>query len=235
MLFVSSGEAAEDREILGFDLSGKIENGMEPTLVIGGKHATVACDLPRVERLLAIDEKHRRLYSGLSALDISGDVRKQVKLIGWFGLGPHADAAKEQDHHSGPLPSLLGYSVGFCDRFGGACSAMAVDPQSGTVYASDTGRYRVLAYEPEFRFRTAELVLENGAPVTDISGTGGLSPLALAISGGKLPAGVTLDERSGILSGTPRDAPGTYEVELTVTTPIETARGKLTMKLEAGD
>jgi hypothetical protein len=220
---------------VGYDLSGEVANGMEPVLRIGGRHATVACELPRVERLLALDETHRRLWNGLWALDLSDDVRKRVKVVGWFGAGPREDTAKEQDTHSGHLPSLLGYSVGFCDRFGGAASALAVHPQSGTLYASDTARYRVLAFEPKFRFRSTALALRNGIELTELAGWGGLSPLRFSLAGGKLPAGVSLDERTGIVGGTPKDQPGTYEFEVEVATAIETTRAKLRIELARGE
>jgi sugar lactone lactonase YvrE len=232
MLFVTSGENLDEREILGFDLSGEIENGMEPALRIGGEHATVQSDLPRVERLLGIDEEHRRLWCGLIALDISGDVRKRVPMIGWFGRGPHADWSKEQDHHSGQVPSLLGYSVGFCDRFGGAASALAVNPRTGTVYAADTSRYRVLCHQPQFAFRVDPLEMRVGTATIHITGSGGLAPLRFSLAGGQLPQGIELDAETGILRGTPRDKAGTYEVEVTVSTATGESRGKLTVELE---
>jgi hypothetical protein len=232
MLFVTCGDQLEDREILGFDLSGETSNGMEPALRIGGKHATVESDLPRVERLLGLDEKNRRLWSGLLALDLSGDVRKRVPLVGWFGLGPHDDANKEQDNHSGKTPSLLGYSVGFCDRFGGAVSAMAVNPRTGTVYTADSSRYRVLSFQPKFRFRSGTLALAAGRPTIDITGSGGLAPLRFSLVGGKLPAGVELDGETGILRGTPRDRAGKYEVEIAVKSATETVRGKVAIELK---
>jgi hypothetical protein len=231
MLFVTSGDELADREILGFDLSSEATNGMAPTLRIGGRHATVESDLPRVERLLGIDEKNRRLWSGLLALDLSGDVNKRVPLVGWFGLGPHDDAHKEQDTHSGKTPSLLGYSVGFCDRFGGALSAMAVNPQTGTVYVADNARYRVLSFQPEFHFRGETISLSAGKPAIDVIGSGGLSPLSFSISGGGLPAGLDLDRETGILSGAARDRPGRYEAEVEVRSAAGTSRGRVAIEL----
>ena len=187
---------------------------------------------PRVERLLGLDEEHRRLWCGLFALDISGDVRKRVPLVGWFGLGPHGDASKEQDNHSGKLPSLLGYSVGFCDRFGGAASAMAVNSRTGSVYAADTSRYRVLCFQPSFSFRREPIEFRNGTEAIDITGTGGLAPLRFSLTGGRLPLGLDLDGQTGIIRGTPRDKPGAYETEITVATATGTTRGKLAIDLK---
>ncbi len=231
MLFVTSGDDLADREVLGFDLSSEVSNGMEPALRIGGLHATVESNLPRVERLLGLDEKNRRLWCGLLALDLAGDVHKRVPLVGWFGLGPHAEAHKEQDNHSGKTPSLLGYSVGFCDRFGGAVSAMAVNPRTGTVYVADSARYRVLSFQPKFRFRSGTISLKASRPAIDITGSGGMAPLRFSLVGGKLPAGVELDVETGILRGTPRDELKKYEVEIVVKSATETSRGKVVIEL----
>jgi hypothetical protein len=206
---------------------------MEPAMRIGGQHATVDCDLPRVERLLALDEKNRRLWSGLFALDISGDVRKRVSLIGWFGLGAHPEAAKENDYHTGRLPSLLGYSVGFCHRFGGAVNALAVNPRTGTVYTADSARYRVLCYQTEFRFRKSPVKLRNDEPEVEISGTGGLAPLRFSMTSGALPQGLELDAETGLLRGTPHDQPGEYRVEISVTTATQSSKGTVTILLES--
>jgi len=229
-LFVVSGEGRE-REILGFDLSETPENGAEPVLRIGGAHATVESDLPRVERLLALDEERRRLWSGLFALDLSGDVRTRLPLVGWFGLGPDERAEHEQENHTGRLPNLLGYSVGFCDRFGGAVGALAVNPATGTVYVSDTPRYRVLCFQPQFAFRRDGLTLRNGAPACEVIGTGGLAPLRFSLVSGELPSGMAMDVETGILRGTPRAAPDSYEVEVAASTATGDVRGRLRIEL----
>jgi hypothetical protein len=230
MLFTVSGEGSE-REILGFDLSGKISNGLEPAVRIGGPHATVQSDLPRVERLLSLDEKHRRLWNGLYALDLSGDIRNRVPLVGWFGLGAHPDVDKEQDNNSGKTPSLLGYSVGFCDRFGGAVSALAVNPRSGTVYVADSPRYRVLCYQPRLSFRADPIALRVGQPACEFTASGGLAPLRFSIVEGKLPAGLELDARSGLVRGVARGEPGESTIELAAQTATGTIRGKLRLLL----
>jgi hypothetical protein len=173
------------------------------------------------------------LWCGLLSLDLSGDVGKRVPLVGWFGLGPHDEASKEQDNHSGETPSLLGYSVGFCDRFGGATSAMAVNPKTGTVYAADTSRYRVLCFQPRFRFRSGMITLHAGRPSIDIIGSGGLAPLRFSLVGGELPAGVELDGETGILRGTPRDKLAKYEVEIAVKSATETCHGLVRIELKS--
>lgn len=206
-LFVTSGEG-RDREILGFDLSGEPVNGMEPALRIGGPHATTTSNLPRVEPLPALDEGRRRLWNGLFALDLSDEERRRVPLIGWFGLGPQPEAAKEQDTHSGQTPSLLGYSVGGCHRFGGAVHALAVNPRIGTVYAADNPRYRVLCFAPRFRFRESPLVVRNGEPTVDMTDTGGLAPLRFTVVEGRLPAGLELEAGTGLVRGVPHDGTG---------------------------
>jgi hypothetical protein len=230
-LFVVSGD--QQREILGFDLSGEIVNGMSPVLRIGGPHATVGSDLPIVERCLALDEKNRRLWSGLFALDLSGDIRKRVPLSGWFGLGDHPDAARDQDTHTGTVPSLLGYSVAFCHRFGGAVNALAVNPRTGTIYTADSPRYRVLCFQPEFRFRSSQIELRENASVCAITGTGGLAPLQFSLTAGRLPAGLELDAETGLIRGVARDKRGLYEVEIAVATATTTTRGKLAISLES--
>jgi hypothetical protein len=234
MLFVTSGEG-RDREILGFDLSRTPTPGMEPRMRIGGPHATVECDVPRVEPLLAVDENNRWLWNGLFALDTSGNMHKGIPLVGWFGLGDHPAASKDQDTHSGNLPSLLGYSVGVCHRFGGAVNAMTVNPRTGTVYVADNPRYRVLCFQPRFTFRAATVNATNGRPAFDITGSGGLAPLKFAVVSGKLPAGLELDPQTGIVRGTPRDKPGDYRVEVEVATATETNRGTLNVQLRPGE
>jgi hypothetical protein len=191
----------------------------------------VESDLPAVAPLLGIDEKRRWLWNGLVALDLSGDLRKRARVVGWFGLGTHPDVVKEQDNHSGKTPSLLGYSVGFCDRFGGATSAMAVNPLTGTLYVADTPRYRVLCYQPKFSFRREPIVMVNGRTACEISGDGGLAPLRFSIAGGQLPAGLSLDAETGLLRGTPRDRAVEYDLEVSVTTATETTSGKIRLIL----
>ena len=98
----------EGREILGFDLSGPIRNGLEPAIRIGGRHSTVKTDLPHVGSWLGIDEQRRRLWSEWFALDLSGDIRKSVPVIGHFGLGSHPQAGVLQSSHSNRIANLLG-------------------------------------------------------------------------------------------------------------------------------
>jgi hypothetical protein len=183
---------------------------------------------------LALDEKNRRLWSGLFALDLRSDFHKRVPLLGWFGLGDHPEAAREQDTHTGPVPSLLGYSVGFCHRFGGAVNALAVNPRTGTIYTADSPRYRVLCFQPEFRFRSTALQVRKGAPVCEIVGTGGLAPLQFSLAAGQLPAGLELDAKYGLIRGAPRDHRGSYVVEIAVQTATGTSRGKLSIDLRPG-
>jgi hypothetical protein len=228
-LYVVSGD--RQREILGFDLSGEVANGMAPVLRIGGPHATVESDLPRVERWLALDEKNRRLWSGLFALDLSGDSRKRVPLSGWFGVGDHPDAEHDQDTHTGTVASLLGYSVGFCHRFGGAVNALAVNPRTGTIYTADSPRYRVLCFQPEFQFRSTTVQVPENTPLCAITGTGGLAPMQFSLTSGRLPKGLELGAADGLISGTPRDKRGSYEVEITVRTATGMTRGKLQLLL----
>lgn len=233
MLFVVSGD--QQREILGFDLSGEMANGMAPALRIGGPHATVDSDLPTIERWLALDEKNRRLWSGLFALDLSGDIRKRVPLVGWFGLGDHPEAARDQDTNTGAVPSLLGYSVGFCHRFGGAVNALAVNPRTGTIYTADSPRYRVLCFQPQFQFRSTTLKLRENSRVCEITGSGGLAPVRFSLTAGSLPTGLELDAQNGLIRGVPRDEPGAYGVEIAVQTATGTTRGKLQIALGAAE
>jgi sugar lactone lactonase YvrE len=232
-LFVVNGD--QEREILGFDLSGEIANGMAPVLRIGGPRATVESDLPIVERWLALDEKNRRLWSGLFGLDLSGDHRKRVPLIGWFGLGNHPEAARDQDTHTGNVPSLLGYSVGFCYRFGGAVNALAVNPRTGTIYTADSPRYRVLCFQPDFRFRPSPIELRENAPACEIIGTGGLAPLRFSLNAGQLPEGLKLDAETGLIRGTTPAKRGSYDVEISVQTATGTTRGKLQIVIKSDE
>ena len=231
MLFVASGEGMNEREILGFDLSGKVSNGMLPCLRIGGPHATIKSDLPYVSRTLAIDEERRRLWSGLFAIDLSGDFRTSAPVIGWFGLGPHDQAANLQGYHTGPLPNLLGYSVGFCHRFGGGIHATAVNPRTGTVYVADSARYRVLAFQPEFHFHSKPLTAFIGRRTAGLSGTGGLAPLEFTVEKEGLPNGLVIDSQTGLITGIADDQPGEYRVPVQVQTALGTVRGAVRVQL----
>lgn len=230
-LFVASGANLEDREILGFDLSGDVTNGMEPRIRIGGQHATVKSDLPFVDRTLALDEQRRRLWSGLFALDISGDIHRDVPVIGWFGLGPHPEVGSLQGYNTGGPPNLLGYSVGFCHRFGGGVNATAVNPRTGTLYVAGNARYRVLCFQPSFQFRSGPLRVTAGKPLTALTGTGGLAPLEFLVQRGRLPDGLTMDPRTGLISGIATAAPGEYRVSVRVKTALEEVTGEVRIEL----
>jgi hypothetical protein len=109
---------------------------------------------------------------------------------------------------------------------------MAVNPRTGTVYAADTSRYRVLCHQPRFAFRDDPIEMRAGTEAVDITGSGGLAPLKFSITGGQLPQGIALDPENGILRGTPRDKPGRYEVEIAVNTATGPTRGKLAIEVE---
>ncbi len=229
LLFVTSGEDAQTREILGFDLAGRIANGMEPCIRIGGPHATVKTKLRYVRRTLALDEKRQRLWSGLVALDVSGDLRakKRLPVVGWFGLGDHPEVHALQDYNTRGIPNLLGYSVGFCHRFGGAVNATAVHPETGTLYAADTPRYRILCFQPRFRFRQRPIQIVRGHRVVDFVGTGGLAPLRFSLVAGALPKGLELDELTGLIHGVAVEGRGEVELTVEAVTALEVVRGEV--------
>jgi len=219
-------------EILGFDLSGPVTSGMEPAIRIGGPRSTVKTDLPHVDLWLGIDEERRRLWSGWFALDLSGDIRKAVPVIGHFGLGFHPKAQALEDKHSGPINNLLGYSVGFCNRFGGTINALTVNPRTGTVYMADNPRFRVLCFNPEFRFEREPLRLTIGRAAVGLTGTGGLAPLKFTVQQQTLPRGLTVDAETGIISGTPTGDPGEYRVRIDVKTSVGNVEGVRHIVLE---
>ena len=197
---------------------------MEPALRIGGPHATVQTDLPYVGLWLGIDETRRRLWSEWFALDLSGDIRQSVPVVGYFGLGSQPEARRQQTNHSNRIANLLGYSVGFCDRFGGTINALAVNPRSGTVYMADNPRFRVLCFQPEFRFDAEPLRVSIGRPTVALTGSGGLSPLRFTVREGTLPPGLVLDAETGIISGTAVGSAGEYRVHV----EVQTAAGRAT-------
>ena len=53
-----------------------------------------------------------------------------------------------------------------------------------------------------------------GEVTVDHVGTGGLAPLEFAINSGVLPRGLALDENTGLITGSPSDAPGEYRLRL---------------------
>jgi len=228
MLFVVN----EGREILGFDLSGPVTSGMAPVLRIGRPQSTVKTDLPYVGSWLGIDETRRRLWSEWFALDLSGDIRKSVPVVGYFGLGFQPEARRQQTNHSNRIANLLGYSVGFCNRFGGAINALAVNPRTGTVYMADNPRFRVLCFQPEFRFETEPLRLSIGRPTVAVTGDGGLSPMRFTVREGTLPRGLVLDAETGIISGTAVGPAGEYRVDVEVQTAVGRVAGVRRIVLE---
>ena len=234
-LYVVSGDGRDEWEIQGYDLSGEIVNGMEPAFRIGGPHGTVKTDLPYVGRTLAIDIERRRLWSGLFALDISGDPRAEVPLLGWFDVGPHDKWDYLQDTKTSEPPSLLGYAVAFCHRFGGAISAAAVNPKTGTVYVADNARYRILCYQPEFRFNDRPVIATIAEPMIGLTGCGGLAPLRFDVDPAALPVGIHVDSRTGVMTGTPGGEPGDFDVPVRVKTALGDTRGSVRIVIEAGN
>ena len=103
---------------------------------------------------------------------------------------------------------------------------------TGTLYAADTPRYRVLCFQPKFTFIESPLALRNAQEHCEPLGTGGIGPLQFRLVGGRLPAGLQLDEHSGLLRGVPRDAPGDYELEIACASATESVRGKIRLLLE---
>ena len=89
-----------------------------------------------------------------------------------------------------------------------------MNPRTGTVYMADNPRFRVMCFQPEFRFETAPLRLVVGQPATGLTGTGGLAPMKFTVSASALPRGLTIDHETGIVSGTPQgkagEDPGPY-------------------------
>jgi sugar lactone lactonase YvrE len=224
-LFVLSGARA-DREILCFDLSSTPTNGMEPAFRIGGAHATVKTDLPVIGNGLAIDEKNRRLWSNFYALDIS-HLGKGAPVIGYVGppSGPPRGTA---DHL---ITNRLGYAIEACHRFGTAVNTTAVNPRTGTLYAGDLMRYRILCFQPEFHFESELLKLIIGQRTIGLTGSGGLQPLEFDVDAKTVPAGLQVDSQTGIITGTPTDKPGEYQVKVTVKTPLGQVSGSRTIEL----
>jgi DNA-binding beta-propeller fold protein YncE len=242
-LFVVNGREGADREILCFDLSGKITNGMEPAMRIGGPHATVKTDLPEIGDWMALDEQRHRLWSGLYALDIS-DLGKGAPVIGHFGepkKPPQASpdtASRPASTNPSTAPSgrnpnrnRLGYVVESCNRFDSAVDALGVNPRTGTVYVADNQRYRVLCFQPEFHFDTKPLKLTIGQPAVGLTGTGGLSPLQFTVDDKAIPAGLHVDPETGTITGTPSDKPGEYLLKVTVKTGLGAVTGARTVVL----
>ena len=140
---------------------------------------------------------------------------------------PHPDYDPLQSYSTGPIPNLLGYSVGFCHRFGGGVNATAVNPLSGTLYVADNARYRVLCFQPEFQFSIEPMVVRVGRPTVLLAGTGGLAPLKFAVAGGSLPNGLKLDPGTGVISGTPVGEAGESVVRVVVQSALRSLEGEL--------
>lgn len=233
MLYVAHGVDGDSREIAGFDLSGGVKNAMTPVVHVGGRHPTVTNDVRYIGRMLAIDETRRLLWNDLFALDLSGDPTKEMPVVGWFGTGPHPDTHNLQDNNTGGTPSLLGYSVGFCHRFGGAVNATAVHPQTGTLYVADNARYRILCFQPEFHVRDDPVEVTTKQPVLALTGHGGLSPLEFSIESGRLPTGLALDATNGLITGRTTDRPGEYQITIRIKTARGSSRSKLMIRVSA--
>ncbi len=226
LLFVCHGTSGADREVVAFDLTGDAVRDPEPVLRIGGPHATVRADLPYISRFLAIDEKRRWLWCGTCALDLSGDFRRAMKVVGWFGIGRHANAESLQTGHGGKVADKLGYAVPWCHRFDTTPDALAVHPQTGTLYIADNNRFRILAFQPEFRFEAEPLPVTVGQPAIGICGSGGLAPLRFTLTSGRLPPGLALDPDTGILRGTPTGPAGEYRFGIEVRTAVGRVTGE---------
>jgi sugar lactone lactonase YvrE len=225
-LFVVNGRDGADREILCFDLSGTVSNGMEAAMRIGGTHATVQTDLPEIGDWLAIDEKNRRLWSDLYAVGIS-DLSKGAPVIGYLGAAKHGSraASPEPEPAEKRIKNRLGYAVTACNRFGGPVNALAVNPRTGTIYVGDIERYRVVCFQPEFHFEAKPLKLAIGQPAIGLTGNGGLAPLQFDIDPKTLPDGLAVDPQTGIITGTPTDKPGDYRVRVRVKTALGEVNG----------
>jgi hypothetical protein len=240
-LFVVNGREGVDREILCFDLSGKITNGMESAMRIGGPHATVKTDLPEIGDWMALDEQRHRLWSGLYALDISDLGNKGAPVIGHFGKAKAPPQAASRETASRPASTApsgknpnrnrLGYMVESCNRFDSAVDALGVNPRTGTVYVADNQRYRVLCFQPEFHFETEPLKLTVGQPAMGLTGTGGLSPMEFSVDAKTLPAGLHVDPETGVITGTPTDKPAEYRMQVKVNTALGEVRGVRTVLL----
>ena len=236
MLFVVHRADHESREIVGFDLSSGVTNSLTPVLRIGGKHRTIESDLPLVGRTLGIDEKRRLLWNDLVALDLSSVRSGEMPVVGWFGTGPHPDTHRLQENNTGGTPSLLGYSVGYCHRFGGGVDALAVHPMTGTVYAADNARYRVLCFQPEFHGRKDPIEVVAKKPLVAISGTGGLAPLNFRVESGRLPSGLQLDTSNGLITGRTNARHGVYHATLRVQSALAVRRFDLEIRItESGE
>jgi hypothetical protein len=230
LLFICH-EGAGKREVVAFDLSGDAAGDPEPVLRIGGPHATVRADLPYVSRYIAVDEKRRWLWCGTCALDLSGDFRRAMKVVGWFGIGRHRNAESVQTGHGGKVADLLGYAVPWCHRFDTTPNALAVHPQAGTLYVADNNRFRILAFGPEFRFEPEPLEVRVGEPAIGICGCGGLAPLRFTLTRGRLPVGLALDAETGILRGTPVGPAGEYRLGIEVRTAVGRVSGERVVRV----
>lgn len=224
-LFVVSGGRG-DREILCFDLSATPTNGMEPSLRIGGSHATVKTDLPQIGIGLAIDEKNHRLWSDLYAIDIS-DLSKGAPVIGYFG--PREGMPRGTASHL--ITNRLGYAIEECHRFGTAVNTTAVNPRTGTLYAGDLMRYRILCFQPGFHFEPEPLKLTTGQRAIGLTGAGGLQPMQFSVDAKTLPAGLHVDPQTGLITGTPTDKPGEYRLMMKVKTAMGEVEGVRTILL----
>jgi len=75
------------------------------------------------------------------------------------------------------------------------------------------------------------MTLPNGTArvgyTAQLSASGGTPPYQWNVTGGALPAGLVLDQKTGLLHGRPV-APGTYRVDITVTDSAAPARASLT-------
>ena len=142
-----------------------------------------------------------RLLSG----NQSGSVL-QVRTIGGMGL-----ISLSSGESAGSI--LLEYTT---DRFDNNVSNGIQDP---VVSLQAVGVHRAVATVPLAITGSAEITIANGLPFAyALSAEGGIPPYTWS-SATALPTGLTLDS-DGVISGTPRAAPGKYNVVVRVTDSI---------------
>jgi hypothetical protein len=97
---------------------------------------------------------------------------------------------------------------------------------------ADNPRFRVLCFQPDFRFETEPLRVSIGSPTVALTGSGGLSPLRFTVREGTLPRGLVLDAETGLISGTAAGPAGEYRVSVDVQTAVGRVAGVRRIILE---
>lgn len=97
-----------------------------------------------------------------------------------------------------------------------------------------TDKQRVALYFARKRHRIANSLSLSGTPVTTatsgvayagftVSANGGVAPYAFSVWGGAFPSGISIDEASGEVSGTPAET-GVFPITLAATDAYGTVR-----------